>query len=194
MKRIDVIWIMVIRLMLLSFVLISGQSITYKCGNVNDCPNNYMTFKVTGGQTNKVGPKICVDNATLVSDALRNTGIGLSLALVNVNSAEVLGSCYFNTNFGDKHLPKLLSSLGNGTLVFVATFDEASRNMDNQTRALFASLGSQYSNSLGSRDGWVFAGGQGIENFTPFEKYIKKPANSGWPAQITIEGCIEMKK
>ncbi|XP_062314587.1 protein FAM3A isoform X2 [Osmerus eperlanus] len=143
----------------------------YKCGLSAPCPPKHLAFRLVSGAANVIGPKICLEDKMLVSSVKNNVGRGLNVALVNGVTGELLDSKSFDMWAGDVNdLLKYLRPLHEGTLVFVASFDDAATKLDDEARRLFEELGSTVVKELAFRDSWVFVGAKGIENKSPFEQ------------------------
>ncbi|XP_067095532.1 protein FAM3A isoform X2 [Osmerus mordax] len=143
----------------------------YKCGLSAPCPPKHLAFRLVSGAANVIGPKICLEDKMLVSSVKNNVGRGLNVALVNGVTGELLDSKSFDMWAGDVNdLLKYLRPLHEGTLVFVASFDDAATKLNDEARRLFEELGSTVVKELAFRDSWVFVGAKGIENKSPFEQ------------------------
>ncbi|XP_014310343.1 protein FAM3A isoform X2 [Myotis lucifugus] len=150
----------------------------YKCGLPQPCPEEHLAFRVVSGAANVIGPKICLEDKMLMSSVKDNVGRGLNIALVNdVND-----------------LLKFIRPLHEGTLVFVASYDDPATKMNEETRKLFSDLGSKNVKDLAFRDSWVFVGAKGVQNKSPFEQHVKNSRHTnkyeGWPEALEMEGCI----
>ncbi|XP_032613753.1 protein FAM3A isoform X3 [Hylobates moloch] len=150
----------------------------YKCGLPQPCPEEHLAFRVVSGAANVIGPKICLEDKMLMSSVKDNVGRGLNIALVNdVND-----------------LLKFIRPLHEGTLVFVASYDDPATKMNEETRKLFGELGSRNAKELAFRDSWVFVGAKGVQNKSPFEQHVKNSKHTnkyeGWPEALEMEGCI----
>ncbi|XP_036271616.1 protein FAM3A isoform X6 [Pipistrellus kuhlii] len=150
----------------------------YKCGLPQPCPEEHLAFRVVSGAANVIGPKICLEDKMLMSSVKDNVGRGLNIALVNdVND-----------------LLKFIRPLHEGTLVFVASYDDPATKMNEETRKLFSDLGSKNVKELAFRDSWVFVGAKGVQNKSPFEQHMKNSRHTnkyeGWPEALEMEGCI----
>jgi len=75
----------------------------------------------------------------------------------------------------------------------MGTYDDASKNLNAAARFELISLGSRLINELHHRDAWVFVGGP-LLTTKHFEKMRKNdPDNNkyeGWPAEVSLMGCI----
>ncbi|XP_014388758.1 PREDICTED: protein FAM3A isoform X2 [Myotis brandtii] len=150
----------------------------YKCGLPQPCPEEHLAFRMVSGAANVIGPKICLEDKMLMSSVKDNVGRGLNIALVNdVND-----------------LLKFIRPLHEGTLVFVASYDDPATKMNEETRKLFSDLGSKNVKDLAFRDSWVFVGAKGVQNKSPFEQHVKNSRHTnkyeGWPEALEMEGCI----
>ncbi|XP_012890864.1 PREDICTED: protein FAM3A isoform X2 [Dipodomys ordii] len=150
----------------------------YKCGLPQPCPEEHLAFRMVSGAANVIGPKICLEDKMLMSSVKDNVGRGLNIALVNdVND-----------------LLKFIRPLHEGTLVFVASYDDPATKMNEETRKLFSELGSRNAKELAFRDSWVFVGAKGVQNKSPFEQHMKNSKHTnkyeGWPEALEMEGCI----
>ncbi|XP_031139882.1 protein FAM3A isoform X2 [Sander lucioperca] len=162
------------------------------------CPPKHLAFRLVSGAANVIGPKICLEDKMLVSSVKNNVGRGLNIALVNGVTGELLDTKTFDTWAGDiSELLKFLRPLHEGTLVFVASFDDAATKLNDESRRLFEELGSTAVKELAFRDSWVFVGAKGIENKSPFEQRMKNSKSSnkyeGWPESLEMDGCIPLR-
>ncbi|XP_053326092.1 protein FAM3D [Spea bombifrons] len=169
-----------------------------KCGNEKPCPDRYFAFKIVSGAANVVGPSICLEDETLMSSVRNNIGRGLNLAVVNASTGALLRTAFFDMYSGDvKELLKFMEAIKDGSLVFTASYDDPGTKLDDKAREIFTQLGSNYAKKVGFRDSWVFIGGKGLKNKSPFEQHIKndKETNKydGWPEVLELEGCIPRK-
>ncbi|KAJ8257442.1 hypothetical protein GJAV_G00185640 [Gymnothorax javanicus] len=170
----------------------------YKCGLSAPCPQKHLAFRLVSGAANVIGPKICLEDKILVSSVKNNIGRGLNIALVNGVSGELLEIKSFDMWAGDvADLLKFLRPLHEGTLVFVASFDDPATKLNDEARILFEELGSTAVRELGFRDSWVFVGAKGIENKSPFEQRMKNSKSTnkyeGWPESLEMDGCIPLR-
>ncbi|KAI5100203.1 protein FAM3C precursor [Silurus meridionalis] len=171
----------------------------YKCGLYKLCPEDHFSFKMASGAASIVGPKVCLEDDILMSGVKNNVGRGLNIALVNGKTGKLIKTESFDMWAGDvKPLLQFLQDIEEGTVVMMATFDDASTKLNTDARKLISALGSSYINSLGFRDNWLFVGGKGIKTKSPFEQYIKNNGETnkyeGWPEVLEMEGCIPRKR
>uniref|UniRef100_A0A4W6EP22 FAM3 metabolism regulating signaling molecule A n=1 Tax=Lates calcarifer TaxID=8187 RepID=A0A4W6EP22_LATCA len=165
----------------------------YKCGLSAPCPPKHLAFRLVSGAANVIRSQ-----NLLVSSVKNNVGRGLNIALVNGVTGELLDTKNFDMWAGDvSDLLKFLRPLHEGTLVFVASFDDAATKLNDESRRLFEELGSTAVKELAFRDSWVFVGAKGIENKSPFEQRMKNSKSSnkyeGWPESLEMDGCIPLR-
>ncbi|KAF6389960.1 FAM3 metabolism regulating signaling molecule A [Rhinolophus ferrumequinum] len=178
----------------------------YKCGLPQPCPEEHLAFRMVSGAANVIGPKICLEDKMLMSSVKDNVGRGLNIALVNGFhlpldpgvSGELIEARAFDMWAGDvNELLKFIRPLHEGTLVFVASYDDPATKMNEETRKLFSDLGSKNIKELAFRDSWVFVGAKGVQNKSPFEQHVKNSKHTnkyeGWPEALEMEGCIPRK-
>ncbi|XP_077185721.1 protein FAM3A isoform X2 [Paroedura picta] len=170
----------------------------YKCGLPQACPDQTFAFRITSGAANVIGPKICLEDKMLMSSVKNNVGRGLNIALVNGVNGELIDAKFFDMWAGDvTELLKFIRPLHEGTLVFVASYDDPATKMNEETRKIFSELGSSVAKDLTFRDSWVFVGAKGVQGKSPFEQHIKNSKSSnkyeGWPEALEMEGCIPQR-
>uniref|UniRef100_A0A669P089 FAM3 metabolism regulating signaling molecule D n=1 Tax=Phasianus colchicus TaxID=9054 RepID=A0A669P089_PHACC len=165
----------------------------YKCKNKRDCPADHFAFRIISGAANVVGPSICFEDRILMSTVKNNIGRGLNIALVNGELGPGGPKALYVTQ-----LETFLQEIKDGTIVLVATYDDAATKMNNKVQALFSALGSRHVNQLGFRDNWVFLGAKGLKGKSPFEEHIKNDQKTnkydGWPELLEMEGCAPRKQ
>ncbi|KAG2456134.1 IDH3G dehydrogenase, partial [Polypterus senegalus] len=139
-----------------------------------------------------------LDHLRLMSSVKNNVGRGVNIALVNGVTGELIEARFFDMWEGDvNELLKFIRPLHEGTLVFVASYDDPATKMNEEARKIFTDLGSTAIKDLAFRDSWVFAGAKGIDDKSPFEQHIKNNKNNnkyeGWPEALEMEGCIPQR-
>nr|XP_016847169.1 PREDICTED: protein FAM3D isoform X2 [Anolis carolinensis] len=170
----------------------------HKCNNKRECPTNTFAFKLISGAANVVGPSMCFENTMVMSAVKNNIGRGLNLALVNGTTGKLIKAGAFDMYSGDvKDLIEFLKPIDTGTLVLIASYDDAATKMNDEARKMLTELGSSYAFKLGFRDNWIFLGGKGLKNKSPFEQYLKNDKDTnkydGWPEVLEMEGCVPKK-
>ncbi|KAM4614043.1 protein FAM3D-like isoform 3-T3 [Discoglossus pictus] len=169
-----------------------------KCRNQKSCPDNYYAFKMISGVANVIGPSICFEDELLMSGVRNNIGRGLNIAVVNAASGILKKIGIFNMYNGDVNkLVKFLETIEDGSLLFVASYDDPGTKLDDKAREIFTGFGSSFAKQIGFRDSWVFLGGNGLKAKTPYEMYIKNDEKNnkynGWPDILEMEGCVPKK-
>nr|AAY33976.1 unknown [Oxyuranus scutellatus scutellatus] len=153
---------------------------------------------MTSGAANVIGPKICLEDKMLMSSMKDNVGRGLNIALVNGVNGDLIDAKSFDMWAGDvNELLKFIRSLHEGTLVFVASYDDPATKMNEEARKIFTELGSKFARELAFRDSWIFVGAKGVQDKSPFEQHMRNSRSSnkyeGWPEALEMEGCIPQR-
>uniref|UniRef100_A0A3B3T9U6 FAM3 metabolism regulating signaling molecule C n=1 Tax=Paramormyrops kingsleyae TaxID=1676925 RepID=A0A3B3T9U6_9TELE len=149
----------------------SSKAPRYKCGVSKPCPEGHFSFKMASGAASVVGPKICFEDNILMSGVKNNVGRGINIALLNGRSGELIKTGIFDMWGGDvNNLITFLKTITDGTVVMIASFDDAATKLSDDAKKLIFELGSTSINSLGFRDNWIFVGGKGIKTKSPFEQ------------------------
>ncbi|KAG7497223.1 FAM3C [Solea senegalensis] len=174
------------------------KPVRHKCGLLKSCPNAHFAFKIVSGAASVVGPRMCLEDKIVMSGVKNNVGRGINIALVDGKTGQTTNTAFFDMWAGDvAPFVKFLKDIKEGTIVMMASFDDAATKLNDEARTLIAELGSSVISSMGFRDNWIFVGGKGIKTKSPFEQYIKNNPDSnkfdGWPEVLEMEGCIPQK-
>uniref|UniRef100_UPI00358ED361 protein FAM3D-like isoform X2 n=1 Tax=Myxine glutinosa TaxID=7769 RepID=UPI00358ED361 len=148
------------------------------CNPQMPCPDKHFPFTVVSGAANVMGPTLCFNNHVIMSQALNNVENGLNIALID--------DVY--------ELIRFMHATPDGTIVLIATFDDAATRLNTKARSMLKDLGSVHVTSLAEKDSWAFVGAKGIEGYSPFEEILKNDPKTnrydGWPEMVKLEGCI----
>ncbi|XP_034442274.1 protein FAM3C isoform X1 [Hippoglossus hippoglossus] len=162
-----------------------------KCSISERCQPGHFAFRIRSGAANTVGPKICFDGKTIMSEARNNVGGGLDIVVVNGKTGVVENARILNGS--PQETLSFLKDIKPGMIVLVASYDNAN-GMTDEIRNLFSEMGSSKAKSLKFRDNWVFAVRTGLENTLHFEKINvndeKNNLYEGWPETAEVEGCF----
>ncbi|KAK6319467.1 hypothetical protein J4Q44_G00106780 [Coregonus suidteri] len=169
-----------------------------KCSLSKNCPIDHFAFQIRSGAATVVGPKICFDGNIVMSGVMNNVGPGLNLVLVNGENGKIETFDFFNMYSGETaDILAFLKTIKPGMIVLVASFDDAATKMNDEIRDIFVGLGSSSIKDVKFRDNWVFAGGAGTEQKSPFEKLAANDQNANiygnWPEMVEIAGCFPKK-
>ncbi|XP_034264676.1 protein FAM3D [Pantherophis guttatus] len=169
-----------------------------KCNKRRPCPEHTFSFKIISGAANVVGPSICFDGNMIMSNVKNNVGRGLNIALINGITGQLIKIDSFDMYSGDiENLLNFLKGISKGTLVLLASYDDPATKLNDEARKIFSDLGSKYASQIGFRDNWIFLGGSGLKNKSPFEQHLEnnKETNKydGWPEVLEMEGCVPKK-
>uniref|UniRef100_A0A8C4RBI1 ILEI/PANDER domain-containing protein n=1 Tax=Eptatretus burgeri TaxID=7764 RepID=A0A8C4RBI1_EPTBU len=141
------------------------------CNTQMPCPDKHFPFTVVSGAANVLGPTLCFNNHVIMSQALNNVENGLNIALIDGSTGNLLSTKSFNVVLGDVYeLIRFIHATPDGTIVLIATFDDAATRLNKKARSMLKELGSAHVTSLAEKDSWAFVGAKGIEGVSPFEE------------------------
>ncbi|KAL7885584.1 hypothetical protein AOLI_G00058790 [Acnodon oligacanthus] len=171
-----------------------NSSLPGKCGLPQPCPEEHFAYKISSGAANVIGAKICFNGEILIG-VTKPSGAGISIAVVNGKTGELVIADSFDLWNGDlEPLVQFLTSIQNGSIVLMASYDDPASRLNDEARTLIGQLGSSHISTLGFRDNWIFMGGKGMKNIKPLEKHLKndKSVNKydDWPEMIEMDGCL----
>ncbi|XP_035388251.1 protein FAM3C [Electrophorus electricus] len=174
-----------------SSIVVRGQ-----CGLPEACPKEHVTFKMSSGATNVIGPKICIDGEIWIE---KKGGQGINIAVVNGKTGKLISAAAFDMWSGDvEPLIEFLKTIKDGSFVLMASSDDPATRLNDEARTLITELGSSYISVLEFRNNWLFVGGKGIKNIKPLEQHIKndKAFNKydDWPEMLEMGGYIPYSK
>ncbi|XP_012684777.1 protein FAM3C isoform X2 [Clupea harengus] len=168
-------------------------NLTSKCTAFKDCPSNHFAFYISSGAADVVGPKICFEGKVIMSGVKNNVGRGLNIVLLDGETGNIVRSSYFK---GSDDWLDFLRSIQPGHITLVASFDDPASILTDEAREIFRGLGSSVIQTLGTRDGWVFASQKGSKE-SPFEKHISNDEKTNryerWPEIIDVSGCFHKR-
>lgn len=165
------------------------------CTIKRQCPEDHYSFFIQSGAANVFGPKICIQGELVLGTVLNNAAAGINVVTVNGRTGAVIKTGTFNMFSGNvEPLIDFLKGIDKGSVVLVASYDDASTKLNDEAKKLFVELGSSSIQTLKFRDNWVFVGGKGESMKSKYEKYIKNDASTNkydsWPELINIDGCL----
>ncbi|CAL8381720.1 unnamed protein product [Boreogadus saida] len=164
-----------------------------KCDLSKDCPLSHYALRIKSGAANAVGPSICFDGDIVMSHGLRNVGPGLNIVQVHGNNGTIKRFDCLDAKDGmpGDTLTDMIEIVP-GTIVLVASFDDVSTMMPEESKDILVRLGSTLVKRIKYRDTWVFAGSSGMtspfEELTPNDEETNK--YGGWPAMAEVSGCF----
>ncbi|XP_072901111.1 protein FAM3B-like isoform X1 [Hemitrygon akajei] len=173
----------------------------HKCGHWTACPSGSFAFLVLSGSENKKPPKICLEDEILLGDEKNNYGRGMNIAIVEAKTGKYIRSGTFDLYEGDNsgRMIEFLKKAPEGSLVFMATFDDSYNRMTEDAKKYIEGLGSKEIRKMAFRGNWVFVGTKGFTLPKDYEREkiinCQKVRNkySVWPSEIQILGCFSPK-
>ncbi|NXF77234.1 FAM3B protein, partial [Sclerurus mexicanus] len=160
-----------------------------KCDHWTPCPPGSYAYRILSGGGKEKMAKICFEDELLISEGNGNVGRGINIAIVNCN-------CVTDSTEHSAEMMTFIRNAPGGTLLLMATHDDGSTLLKNDTRKLIEELGSKEIMNIKFRSSWVFIAAKGFKLPDDIQKekinHSDQKTNrySGWPAEIQIEGCI----
>ncbi|KAG8591054.1 hypothetical protein GDO81_007036 [Engystomops pustulosus] len=178
-------------------VLLAPQPKGQKCASWRTCSASEVVYRIRSGGANSINPDICLEDETLLGGKKKNGARGINIAVVNRATMKVTDTKTFDMYEGDHsgEMVDFLNKIPNGSIILVASFDDAKTKLSKAAEDVFEALGSKEIRKLKFRSGWVFLaikGGKVPDNIER-EKVIHSGSGnqySGWPSEIQIDGCL----
>ncbi|XP_073524566.1 protein FAM3B isoform X2 [Phyllobates terribilis] len=178
-------------------VIKAPPPVRQKCAAWRTCSPSEVVYKIRSGGGKSIQPDICLDDEILLGAGKRNGDRGINIAVVNRETMKLTDSKTFDMYDGDFSGPmvEFINKIPSGSLILVASFDDAAYKLTEPGKKVFEDLGSKEIRNLKFRSQWVFLAGKGvtIPDNAEREKAIHADGNNryrGWPAEIQIDGCL----
>ncbi|XP_051869245.1 protein FAM3B-like isoform X2 [Pristis pectinata] len=171
----------------------------HKCGHWTACPSGSFSFLVLSGSKKEKPPKICFEGEILLGREKDNYGRGMNIAVVEAKTGKHISSGTFDLWGGDNSGPMIefLKKAPDGSLIFMATFDDSSVRLTEDAKKYIEGLGSKEIQKLAFRGNWVFVATKGFTLPKDYEreKVINSvKGNGAWASEIQILGCFSPKR
>ncbi|GMS97494.1 hypothetical protein PENTCL1PPCAC_19669 [Pristionchus entomophagus] len=161
-----------------------------QCGHTPKCGEDLLPMHFYSGANKDDHPRMCVGGRMVFAAGLNDAGRGLNVAVIDQKSRKIVKTGHFDTYEKDStSLELFLDGLGEGDIVAVVSFDEASSMLSDMAKQIFYELGSSMVHRLKFRASWFFVGQKGIRVFSPFED-LNFPAGNAWATPIDASICV----
>nr|XP_032833133.1 protein FAM3C-like isoform X2 [Petromyzon marinus] len=167
-----------------------------RCGLMSQCSRSEFAFSVFSGAGTDHYPRVCLDDRMIMSRNRNNVGRGINIVGINSVTGEVTDSRVFDMWGHDcaDEVVQYLESVTDGTILFMASHDEASTYTNEKVRAALGQLGSTKINELRFRDSWVLVTAKGYSLGRTYEQIVHKDEAvhhvGDWPMEAQTEGCL----
>ncbi|XP_005037248.1 PREDICTED: protein FAM3B isoform X1 [Ficedula albicollis] len=169
-----------------------------KCDHWSPCPPENFAYRILSGAGKQRRAKICFEDEQLISEWNYDIGSGINIAIVNYKTGKLRSTNFFEMWRRDqsREMMNFIRNAPVGSLILMATHDDGSTRLKNDTKKLVEELGSKEIKNIKFRSSWVFIAAKGFKLPDNIEKEKinhsdqKKNRYKGWPAEIQIEGCI----
>ncbi|XP_058682091.1 protein FAM3B isoform X1 [Poecile atricapillus] len=168
-----------------------------KCDHWSPCPPGNFAYRILSGGGKQRRAKICFEDEQLINDK-NEAGSGINIAIVNYKTGQHMSTNFFGMWAADhsREMADYIKKAPEGTLLLMATQDDASTRLKDYTKKLVEELGSKEIMNIKFRSSWVFIAAKGFKLPDNIQKEKinhsdqMKDRYKGWPAEIQIEGCI----
>ncbi|XP_072791770.1 protein FAM3B isoform X2 [Taeniopygia guttata] len=169
-----------------------------KCDLWSPCPPGNFAYRILSGGGKQRRPTICFEDEELINAGNHVAGSGINIAIVNYKTGKFMSANFFEMWAGDhsREMMDFIRKAPEGTLLLMATHDDGSTRLNDDTKKLVEELGSKEIKNIKFRSSWVFIAAKGFKLPDNIQKEKinhsdqTKNRYKGWPAEIQIEGCI----
>ncbi|CAN0378440.1 protein FAM3C-like [Lampetra fluviatilis] len=171
-----------------------------RCGLMSPCGRSEFAFSVFSGAGTDHYPRVCLDDRMIMSRNRNNVGRGINIVGINSVTGEVTDSHVFDMWGNDcaDEMVQYLESIPDGTILFMASHDEASTYTNDKVRAALRQLGSTKIDELRFRDSWVLVTAKGYSLGRTYEQIVHKDEADhhvgDWPMEAQTEGCLSHRQ
>ncbi|XP_071450523.1 protein O-linked-mannose beta-1,2-N-acetylglucosaminyltransferase 1-like [Hetaerina americana] len=164
------------------------------CGLPELCPDNSFPMHLYTGQDKDDQPRLCVLGKYILGNNINGGGRGLNVAIIEPIHFQVVSVQNFDTynKDGGDFEAFLLNEVLTDDIIILFTFDEASKELDNNSKKLLYDLGSGKIQNLHYRSQWYMISQKGIKGFTVYEKLNFAKSNK-WAEVIDEKFCVPDK-
>ncbi|ESP00315.1 hypothetical protein LOTGIDRAFT_173279 [Lottia gigantea] len=156
------------------------------------CKPEQHTFYIKTGDSNLYGPTICYDGKIYISNELKNYGRGLNILLIDDKTKKVTDIRSFDTYEDEAPLIRFLKkTVPENGIILVASFDDASQNLKEDSRRWLKLYGSKAVTDLSYREGFVMVGQRGLNEGLAVEFVVKK-RNAAFAPYVEKAGCFDI--
>ncbi|NWI04693.1 FAM3B protein, partial [Tichodroma muraria] len=163
----------------------------HKCDHWSPCPPGNFAYRILSGGGKQRRAKICFEDEHALYCEQRCLGL-----VQNVMCVPWITSCVIDSTDHSGEMMDFIRNAPEGTLLLMATDDDGSTRLKNDTKKLVEELGSKEIKNIKFRSSWVFITAKGFKLPDNIQKEKinhsdqTKNRYKGWPAEIQIEGCI----
>ncbi|PVD24594.1 hypothetical protein C0Q70_15078 [Pomacea canaliculata] len=156
-----------------------------------ECELGQLSFYIRTGDKNVAGPTVCFQGNIVISHELKNYGRGLNMAVINSKTLEVTEVKYFDTYVDDASLIRYLKKdIPDDSVVMIASYDEASTGLREDSKQLMKLYGSMAVDVLGFRDSYIMIGQRGLKEGHAIEYISKKEKSEDFSVPLQKAGCF----
>uniref|UniRef100_H0Z4B5 FAM3 metabolism regulating signaling molecule B n=1 Tax=Taeniopygia guttata TaxID=59729 RepID=H0Z4B5_TAEGU len=136
-----------------------------KCDLWSPCPPENFAYRILSGGGKQRRPTICFEDEELINAGNHVAGSGINIAIVNYKTGKFMSTNFFEMWAGDhsREMMDFIRKAPEGTLLLMATHDDGSTRLNEDTKKLVEELGSKEIKNIKFRSSWVFIAAKGFK-------------------------------
>ncbi|XP_075256458.1 uncharacterized protein LOC142348819 isoform X2 [Convolutriloba macropyga] len=158
-----------------------------------ECDINHVPVNLFSTSSGDNFPTYCVDGQLIsYNGGHKKISRGLHLLVFNSNWKFIKYDVYdtYERKSDSEHLYKALMSVVPGSILMLATHDEASNKLSENVKGILFRLGSAAVARMKYRDSWVFIGQKGLKGKSLFEQLVPKKLTQSYAMSAAIQTCV----
>lgn len=171
----------------------SSQTNT-SCGQAEKCLDGQYSYQVMSGFNRESHPLICFNGNEIFSPKMKNGKRGLNLVTINGKTMKVEDIRTFDTYEDDTIFQRYFRlGIDSNNIVLMASNDEASMHLSDDSKSLISSFGSKQISNLQFRDSFVMIGQRNLKPPAfALEQLMKRIGHETFATPAIIKGCVSI--
>lgn len=163
------------------------------CGLKEACPKDQYPYLVKSGYKRKGFPTICFNGKYIIDPEKKNADRGLNVVVLNDKTLAIEDIRTFDVYEDDTVLLRYLKlGIQDHHLILVASQDEASYHLSQESKHRMEDFGSSLIQKIKFRDSFVMFGQRGLSKGKAIEKLWPRKTGSDFSDPVQIEGCVSI--
>ncbi|XP_013395204.1 protein O-linked-mannose beta-1,2-N-acetylglucosaminyltransferase 1 [Lingula anatina] len=165
-----------------------------KCHLRTPCEAGKFSFYIGSGHGKEDSgeqPVICIEDNFVINRENKKGKRGLTVVVVDNKTGKVLEDKVFDTYSDDAPLVRFLKyDVPDDAFILVASYDDASTRLKDESRFLLKKYGSQHIDKLSFRDSFAMLGQKGLETGKAVEKVVNRGGGEDFAKVAEVGGCF----
>lgn len=161
------------------------------CGLKENCPSDQHSYFIKSGFARDGVPTICFNGIYIIEPGKENANRGLNMVVINDKTLTIEDIRSFDVYKDDKVFLRYLKlGIHDNHLVLVASQDEASYHLSDDSKKKFQEFGSSLISEIKFRDSYVMIGQKGLPKGKALEKLRHREKGVGFSDPVELSGCL----